>query len=116
ERGAAGAPTGRTAHNRRKITGGMMTTRKPSPDLPATDAEWQQRLSPSQYTVMRCHGTEPPGTSPLNAEKRAGEYLCAGCGQALFESDTKFESGTGWPSFFAPIAEDAVATTVDRTH
>ena len=93
-----------------------MTTRKPSPDLPATDAEWQQRLSPSQYHVMRCHGTEPPGTSPLNAEKRAGEYHCAGCGQALFESDTKFESGTGWPSFFAPIAEDAVATTVDRTH
>ena len=93
-----------------------MTTSKTPSALPATDEDWQERLSPTQYTVLRCHGTEPPGTSALNHEKRAGEYLCAGCGQALFESGTKFESGTGWPSFFAPIAKDAVETTVDRTH
>lgn len=92
-----------------------MSTNDPTPPLPATDEEWQAKLSPSQYRVLRCHGTEHPGTSPLNAEKRAGFYLCAGCGQALFTSAAKFESGTGWPSFFAPIEAEAVATTVDRT-
>lgn len=93
-----------------------MTNPDDPSDLPTNDQEWQARLSPSQYTVLRCHGTEAPGTSPLNGEKREGEYLCAGCGQALFESGTKFESGTGWPSFFAPIEKDAVATTIDRTY
>jgi peptide-methionine (R)-S-oxide reductase len=93
-----------------------MTTRDELPELPKTDDEWQERLSPSQYTVLRCHGTEPPGTSPLNREKRTGDYLCAGCGQLLFESGTKFDSGTGWPSFFAPANNDALATTVDRSH
>lgn len=83
--------------------------------LPATDDEWQQRLSPTQYKILRCHGTERPGTSPLNYEKRTGYYLCAGCGQALFTSAAKFDSGTGWPSFFVPIDDAAVATTVDRT-
>lgn len=83
--------------------------------LPATDAQWQERLSAGQYQVLRCHGTERAGTSPLNQEKRTGTYLCAGCGQALFPSGTKFDSGTGWPSFFAPLEGDAVATTVDRT-
>ena len=87
-------------------------------DFPAdkTDSEWQQELSPSQYQVLRCHGTERAGTSPLNAEKRTGRFICAGCGQALFLSDAKFESGTGWPSFFQPKDEAAVETTVDRTH
>lgn len=93
-----------------------MTRRDVSPELPKDDREWQERLSPTQYTVLRCHGTEPAGTSPLNREKRTGEYLCAGCGQLLFESGTKFDSGTGWPSFFAPAASDAVATTIDRAH
>jgi len=81
-----------------------------------TDSEWRQELSPSQYQVLRCHGTERAGTSPLNAEKRTGRFICAGCGQALFLSDAKFESGTGWPSFFQPKDEAAVETTADRTH
>lgn len=79
-----------------------------------TDAEWHARLSPEQYRVMRAHGTERACTSPLNAEKRHGTYNCAGCGQALFTTDAKFESGTGWPSFFQPMSEHAVATTEDR--
>lgn len=92
-----------------------MSTSDQRPGLPADDDEWQARLSPVQYRVLRCHGTEHPGTSPLNFEKRTGYYLCAGCGQALFTSAAKFESGTGWPSFFTPIDDTAVATTVDRT-
>lgn len=80
-----------------------------------TDAEWRETLSPEAYRVLREHGTERAGTSPLNAEKRKGVFTCAGCGKALFPSDTKYESGTGWPSFFAPIAEDAVATSEDRS-
>ena len=79
-----------------------------------TDAEWRARLSPQQYEVMRGHGTERACTSPLNAEKRDGTYVCAGCGQALFDTATKFESGTGWPSFYAPTQAGAVATTTDR--
>ena len=64
-----------------------------------SDAEWRQRLSPAQYDVLRKHGTERPGTSALNHEKRKGTFACAGCDLPLFSSDTKFESGTGWPSF-----------------
>lgn len=79
-----------------------------------SDAEWRQRLTPEQYKVMRAHGTERACTSPLNAEKREGVYECAGCGQSLFETSAKFESGTGWPSFFAPVRDDAVATTEDH--
>jgi peptide-methionine (R)-S-oxide reductase len=79
-----------------------------------TDDEWQETLSPSQYKVLRCHGTEMPGSSALNFEKRTGRFMCAGCGQALFTSDTKFDSGTGWPSFHTPIP-GAVATSVDRS-
>ena len=80
-----------------------------------TDTDWQGTLSPSQYKVLRCHGTEMPGTSELNFEKRAGTFRCAGCGEPLFSSDTKFESGTGWPSFYEPMPE-AVGTTEDRSH
>jgi peptide-methionine (R)-S-oxide reductase len=80
-----------------------------------TDAEWQAELTPEQYKIMRCHGTERAGTSPLNNENRAGMFKCAGCGAELFSSDTKFESGTGWPSFYAP-AGDTVETTEDRSH
>lgn len=78
-----------------------------------SDAEWRARLSPDQYRVLREHGTERAGTSCLLAEKRAGTFACAGCGQPLFEQGTKYESGTGWPSFFAPL-EGAVETTTDR--
>jgi peptide-methionine (R)-S-oxide reductase len=78
------------------------------------DSEWQAELTPEQFRVLRQHGTERPGSSALNAEKRAGEFLCAACEQALFESGTKFESGSGWPSFYAPL-EGAVGTTEDRS-
>lgn len=90
------------------------TPRKPG-NIEKTDAEWQAELTPEQYKIMRCHGTERAGTSPLNGEKRAGMFKCAGCGEELFSSDTKFESGTGWPSFYAP-AGDSVETTEDRSH
>ena len=80
-----------------------------------TDAEWQAELSPSQYQVLRCHGTERAGTSPLNVEKRDGMFYCAGCGHPLFSSDTKYESGSGWPSFYRPLP-GAVATTTDKSH
>ena len=79
-----------------------------------TDDEWRRTLTPQQYDVLRDHATERPFSSPLNAEKRSGTYACAGCGQALFASSTKFESGTGWPSFWQPLP-DAVGTSVDRT-
>jgi peptide-methionine (R)-S-oxide reductase len=79
------------------------------------DDEWEKPLTPEQFHVLREHGTERAGSSPLNQEKRSGTFRCAGCGQPLFSSDTKFESGTGWPSFTAPL-EQAVATDVDRSH
>ena len=80
-----------------------------------TDQEWQDILSPKQYEVLRQHGTETRGSSPLNKEKGHGEFRCAGCGQPLFNSETKYESGTGWPSFYEPVP-GAVGTTVDRSH
>lgn len=80
-----------------------------------TDSEWRDSLSPEAYRVLREHGTERAGTSPLNREKRKGVFTCAGCGKELFASDTKFESGTGWPSFWAPISGDAVGTSEDRS-
>jgi peptide-methionine (R)-S-oxide reductase len=80
-----------------------------------TDAEWKQTLTPEQFHVLREHGTERAGTSPLNLEKRSGVFRCAACAEPLFRSETKFESGTGWPSFFQPI-EGAVATTTDRSY
>jgi peptide-methionine (R)-S-oxide reductase len=83
-------------------------------DVDKTEQEWRDALSGPQYRVLREHGTESPGTSPLNHEKREGTFRCAGCGQELFSSGTKFESGTGWPSFFAPLG-GAVGTTVDRS-
>jgi peptide-methionine (R)-S-oxide reductase len=79
-----------------------------------SDAEWREMLTPEQYRVLRKHGTERAGTSPLNAEKRPGVFACAGCGTPVYRMETKFESGTGWPSFWAPI-EGAVETTTDRS-
>jgi peptide-methionine (R)-S-oxide reductase len=78
-----------------------------------TDAEWRGLLTPEQYQVMRGHGTERPGSCALNHEKRPGAFNCAGCGQPLFRSGEKFESGTGWPSFFDPLP-GALGSTVDR--
>ncbi len=86
---------------------------KPS-DAEKTRDQWKDTLTPEQFHVLREHGTERPGASPLNAEKRKGTFRCAGCGQSLFESETKFESGTGWPSFWIPI-EGAAETTEDRS-
>ena len=82
---------------------------------PKTEDEWRATLTPEQFHVLRKHGTERAGTSPLNKEYRAGTFACAGCGRPLFESDTKFDSGTGWPSFYQPI-DGAVDTTTDRTY
>ena len=80
-----------------------------------SDAEWRRTLTPEQYRVMRCHGTERAGTSPLDREKRDGTFLCAACRTALFSSAEKFDSGTGWPSFTAPVDAAAVGITEDRS-
>ena len=80
-----------------------------------TDQEWRQLLTPEQYRVMRAHGTEPPGSCALNFEKRAGTFICAGCDQPLFVSKTKFESGTGWPSFNDPVS-GAVESEQDASY
>ncbi len=87
------------------------TTNKPKIDK--SDQEWREQLTPEQYAVTRKHGTEPAFSHPYNAEKREGTYRCVCCGEALFASDTKFNSGTGWPSFFAPVADDAVSEHSD---
>jgi peptide-methionine (R)-S-oxide reductase len=80
-----------------------------------SDEEWRKTLAPEQYRVLRQHGTERPGSSPLNVEHREGEYYCAGCGKKLFESDTKFDAHCGWPSFNAAEA-GAVETVIDKNH
>ena len=79
-----------------------------------TDEEWKTILTPEQFHVLRKHGTERAGTSPLDKTYAAGEYRCAGCDQPLFTSETKFDSGTGWPSFYQPM-DKAVGTTTDRS-
>lgn len=79
-----------------------------------TDAEWQKRLTPVQYNVLRQEGTERPFTSPLNDEHRHGVFACAGCDLNAFSSDTKFESHTGWPSFYAPLS-NAIQTSTDTS-
>jgi peptide-methionine (R)-S-oxide reductase len=80
-----------------------------------TDSEWKEQLSPEAFHVMREHGTERAGSSPLNHEHRSGTFLCAACTLPLFKSDTKFNSGTGWPSFFKALPE-AIATTLDNSY
>ena len=74
-------------------------------EIEKSDEEWRRLLTPAQYDVLRKHGTERAGTSPLNKEKRKGTFACAGCDLPLFSSDTKYESGTGWPSFWQPLRE-----------
>jgi peptide-methionine (R)-S-oxide reductase len=83
-------------------------------EIAKTDDEWRRLLTPAAFKVLRQHGTERPYTSPLNAEKRKGTFACAGCELPLFSSETKFESGTGWPSFYRPLA-DAVGMSSDRS-
>ena len=84
------------------------------PKVEKSEAEWKAELTPEQFYVLRQEGTERAGTSPLNHEYRDGMFVCAGCGKALFPSEAKFESGTGWPSFYAPVESEAVTEHVDR--
>ena len=81
-----------------------------------TDAEWRKELTPEQYNVARKKGTERPFSGKLNSNKEKGVYQCVCCGNDLFSSDTKFESGTGWPSFYAPISESSIETETDSTY
>ena len=91
-----------------------MATSNSEFEIAKTEQEWRKTLTPEQFYVLRKHGTERAGTSALDKEYGKGSYLCAGCGLPLFSSDTKFNSGTGWPSFYAPL-EQAVGTSVDKS-
>ena len=93
-----------------------MSDKNESFPVQKSEEEWRKELGPEQYQVLRKHATERAGTSPLNDEKRKGEFRCAGCGAPLFDSSTKYESGSGWPSFWAPKDDHAVETTTDRSH
>lgn len=81
-----------------------------------TDAEWQKELTPEQYQVCRCHGTEAPHTGKYAHTKDPGTYVCACCGQPLFDSDTKYDSGSGWPSYYQPIDASKVTEKTDNSH
>ncbi|MBX3142854.1 MAG: peptide-methionine (R)-S-oxide reductase MsrB [Trueperaceae bacterium] len=84
--------------------------------LNLSDAEWRARLTPEQYQVLRQHGTERPHVGCFVGTHEPGTYICAGCGNPLFESGVKFESGTGWPSFTQPVSADAVVEVLDRSY
>lgn len=87
---------------------------KPSTKIERSNSEWRTMLSPEQYHILREHGTERAGTGPHLHEKRTGVFTCAGCGAPLYRSEAKFESGTGWPSFFAPASGESVIEHEDR--
>ncbi len=91
-----------------------MTTSENKYEIQKTEQEWKETLTPEQFKVLRKHGTERAGTSSLDKVYDEGTYVCAGCGQPLFNADTKFDSGTGWPSFYQPL-EDAIDTKSDRS-
>ena len=95
-----------------------MPAKPPHPEVEKvvkTDQEWRAELSPEAFRVARKHGTERAWTSPLNGEKRQGTYACVCCNLPLFDADAKFDSGTGWPSFFRPLAETAVGESTDTS-
>lgn len=93
-----------------------MSQPQTSEHLPTSEAEWREKLGPERYRILRQAGTEAPWTGALLGNKAPGEYCCAGCGAPLFESDTKYESGSGWPSFTEPVSDDAVANIEDNSH
>ena len=97
-----------------RLVGGSEAKEAKSFPVALSDEEWKKKLTPEQYRVLRGHGTERAGTSPLDREKRQGTFVCAACDQPLFTAQTKFDSGTGWPSFFRPIA-GAVGESADNT-
>lgn len=92
----------------------MTTSNSNDYKVQKTEQEWKELLTPEQFNVLRKHGTERAHTSPLDKNYEPGSYVCSACGTPLFTSETKFNSGTGWPSFYAPI-EGAIATTTDRS-
>jgi methionine-R-sulfoxide reductase len=98
-----------------KLFGKSHTAPTEGYDVIKSDEDWRRQLRPEQFAVMFEHATERPGTSPLLHEKRQGTFVCAACGMPTYEMRTKFESGTGWPSFFAPL-EGATGTSVDRAY
>jgi peptide-methionine (R)-S-oxide reductase len=91
-----------------------VNTQNNSFEINKTEEEWKASLTPEQFRVLRKHGTERAGTSPLDKEYGKGTFKCAGCGTPLFSSETKFNSGTGWPSFYAPL-ENAIEVSIDRS-
>jgi peptide-methionine (R)-S-oxide reductase len=102
---------------RRNIDGAGSSTDIPRMDkMDLSDAEWRERLTPEQYHVLREHGTERAFTGQYNAFKGTGLYHCAGCGLPLFESDHKYDSGSGWPSFTAPVEDEVVTEVTDSSH
>jgi peptide-methionine (R)-S-oxide reductase len=111
---AAGATFSALAVTSRFSKAGTMTATETIDYRKLSDMDWRQRLTANQYMVLRQHGTERAGSSPLDKEKRKGTFTCAGCDLPLFSSDTKFESGTGWPSFYQPLT-NAVETKTDRS-
>ena len=106
--------TSRTRQDSKDNGGETPMTNKTFP-VEKTEAEWRAQLTPEQFAVLRGHGTERPGSCALLHEKRVGTFSCAGCGQPLFMTGRKFESGTGWPSFVSPL-DGSIEETVDRTY
>lgn len=90
-----------------------MSDQSTGPKVVRTDQEWRDLLTPEQYRITRKHGTEVAFTGPYWDDKSPGTYLCVACGNALFDAETKFDSGTGWPSFYAPVSPDAVSEHAD---
>lgn len=109
-------PPSDNADNKPKLTqAGEANTEAAKTDAAKTDAEWRETLPAEVYQITRRHATEPAFSHPYNEEKSKGMYACACCGKPLFDAETKFDSGTGWPSFFAPAADDAIAEHADRS-
>lgn len=92
-----------------------MTDQTTTSDLPHDDREWLEKLGPERFQILRRHGTEAPWSGELLGNKAPGEYVCGGCGAPLFESDTKYDSGSGWPSFTAPVDPEAVSNIEDNS-